>query len=167
MILKLAHDPTSNLICKLQVSLHNKLQCSRKMRGWECSKAPKYHQISKEPTTHLKSYYHQAPNLRLSLLFVSFSSSSFHVCAWDTLEPWPLETKRFLDQILREEVGKYFTLVQIFLCFFILGVWLKNNFAISFKILELNKSPCLHPVFGLAFTPIPSFRDIHEVRKLY
>jgi hypothetical protein len=99
-----------------------------------------------------------------------FSSSSFHVCAWDTLEPWALTLgdKRFLDQILREEVGNYFTLVQIFLCFFTLGVWLKNDFAISFYILELfAKSPCLwvgfhpHPLFQT------SFRGIHKVRKLY
>ncbi len=47
------------------------------------------------------------------------------------------------------------------------------------EIVELSvKSPCLHPVFGPAFTPytlfqmspkrpIPSFSDIHKVMKFY
>jgi hypothetical protein len=36
----------------------------------------------------------------------------------NTLEPQPLETEGFLIKYLEKEVGKYFTLVQIFLCFF-------------------------------------------------
>jgi hypothetical protein len=33
--------------------------------------------------------------------------------------------------------------------------------------MELSvKSPCLHPVFGPAFTPILSFSGIHKVGKI-
>jgi hypothetical protein len=128
--------------------------------------APKHQSTTKflkEPTTHLKSYYHQAPNLRLSLLFVSFFFFLLSCVCMGYTWALTLGDKRFLDQILREEVGKYITLVQIFLCFFTLGVWLKNDFAISFYILELFvKSPCL----WVGFHPIPSFRGIHKVRKL-
>ncbi len=69
---------------------------------------------------------------------------------------------KFLDQILREEVGKYFTLVQLF----IIGVCLKNDFAISFYILELFvKSPLSSPCLWVGFHPHPLFQRSSQSKE--
>jgi hypothetical protein len=88
------------------------------------------------------------------------------VCAWEYTWASTLGDRRFLDQILREEVGKYFTLVQIFLCFFntfcLVEEWVCNKFLYTRVISKVTlSSPCL----WVGFHPHPLFQRYSQSKE--
>jgi hypothetical protein len=88
------------------------------------------------------------------------------VCAWDTLEPWPFGGKRFLDQILREEVGKYFHTSPDFLMLFytwcLVEEWLCNKFLYTRVISKVTlSSPC----HWVGFHPHPLFQRYSQSKE--
>jgi len=72
---------------------------------------------------------------------------------------------------IKSNAAQLETVIFFLRCFltytFIVHEFRRDRFHILTTLELLVKSPYLHPVFGPAFTPIPSSSDIRKVRKFY